>query len=264
VSRWSSDSSSPSSGTGSPSPPRKTTITTTATAVPTAINVADYLHGLCVTIHSDTPPRPETVVNADSPLFLSVAAAINLGLRMLESKRGKEGLIQLGVLVVNDWAKTRTSHIYPPAQLPATHANMAPNVTAYLKKMRSNFVPIFLTNDCTGEGAAHKVNWAQPTAGQPEKELADYVGSQAGIMRLNKFVCIPTSFSPPFYTFLSCSPFPPLFSPCSFFSLFTFLPFPQLSSIFLSFLRFPFILFLMMFFPPILNHLSLSTIYIPD
>jgi hypothetical protein len=29
-------------------------------------------------------------------------------------------------------------------------------------------------------------------------------------------------------------------------------------------LRFPFILFLMIFFPPILNHLSLSTIYIPD
>jgi hypothetical protein len=94
------------------------------------------------------------------------------------------------VLVVNGWTTAQKSHIYPPALLPATHLNMTLHFTAYLKKMRSSFCPIFLTNDCTGEGAATKFNWAQPTAGQPNKGLADYVGSQAGML---------TAISTPYY-----------------------------------------------------------------
>lgn len=136
---------------------------------------------------TNLPSFMKTTVADGSPLFLSVAAATNLGLKLLESARGKDALIRLGVKAVNGWTADRKKHIFPES--PATHANMAPSVTAYLKELRAKFVPVSLTNHINGEGSAEKFDWAQPTAGRPTKGFADYVASKAGVLRLNKFVC---------------------------------------------------------------------------
>lgn len=135
---------------------------------------------------SDAPPHIETGVADGSPLFLSVAAAVNLGLKMLESSRGKDALVRLGVTAIQGWTAELKPHIFPVT--PATHANMTPYVTAYLNEMRNNMVPIKLTNELNGEGAAHKFDWARPTGTQSKIGLEDYTGSRAGILSLNKFV----------------------------------------------------------------------------
>lgn len=142
--------------------------------------------------HPQNPKNPnsdyqQTDVPADSPLFLAVSAAVNLGLALLECNRGKGSLVNIGIEVIRAAMRDRTPHVFPERE--ATPSTMTPHVDKFLRKMRAQFVPIILTNHIGGEARATKFNWAQAQAGQRAKTMEDYVPAQAGFIKINKFVC---------------------------------------------------------------------------
>ena len=138
-------------------------------------------------INSSVPP--ETEVPKESETFRTVAAALNLGLGMIESDRSRKALRDIGEGVVSN--QRSTDHIYEESQ----HGMMW-WVDLFLARLRGSFPPVVLTNRIGGEGQTQRANWAQGGL-----RLRQWEPKDAGILRLNKSVSMPQVF----YSSRGCS-----------------------------------------------------------
>ncbi|KAI0403870.1 hypothetical protein F4802DRAFT_569693 [Xylaria palmicola] len=125
---------------------------------------------------TDVSPPRETPVEPNTPLFRAVATVIHLGLSLLETPPGKEGLVRIGCGLIQE--RENRNHIYEDRL-----ENMMWWVELFLARLRGSFPALVLTNRMGGEGQALRSNWASGGL-----NMRQYDPKDAGILKLNKLI----------------------------------------------------------------------------
>ncbi|EEY21947.1 conserved hypothetical protein [Verticillium alfalfae VaMs.102] len=125
---------------------------------------------------TDVTPPPQSGVTPETPTFRAVAAAINLGLSMLETPLGTARLIDIGRAVLR--GHRQFDNIYEDRP-----ENMGWWVGLFLARLRSSFPTVVMTNHIGGEGQVQRANWARDGS-----RMRQWDPSLAGVLRLNKII----------------------------------------------------------------------------